>query len=270
MRWYHVQCINESVEGIWNCPSCRTLPSVVQELITMVKSLQDEFTAYKLQSNSAIDELKNECQQLRRENKALQELVSTPLEPKNPATNDTRSFADVVKSSVQTVLREEKVKSDVILINVNDAKQDSNDIKELCSEIGFPTQPVGVQRLGKPQTNRPRLLKVTFGSVFDARAFQAKFLEAKKEDHPKTSGVRCRPGRTKAEQENFTKLSKAVYNLNKDAKPAGNESFSLRPNGQVWKFAKDEEGRWKRVTDWTYTPVSPAQGNSSQPPTSQD
>lgn len=175
------------------------------------------------------------------------------------------SFADVVKSSVQSAIHEEKTKSDVILINVKDAKKDSDDVKKICSDIGCPSKPVAMQRLGRSLDNRERLLKVSFGNPFDARAFQAKFQEAKSEDNPTTRGIRCRPGRTKAEQQQYSKLSSTVYNLNKDS--SDTESYSLRSNGQIWKFAKNNEGHWTRVSDWSHklaSPDSPAASGNSQ------
>lgn len=272
MRWYHVACINDdNIEGVWNCPSCRTLPLNVVTLMDLVKKLSEEFDAYKVQTSSAIEQLTIECKELREENKKLTSKMSacnpSPMQAPTTSTSPPMSFADVVKSSVQSVIQEEKAKSDVILINVKDSKQDTNDVKELCSDIGFPSQPVGAQRLGKSQTNRPRLLKVSFGSAFDARAFQSKFSEAKKSDNPKIREVRCRPGRTKAEHEKFAKLSTTVYQLNQQASEG--ESYSLRLNGQIWKFSKDEEGRWKRVADWSHSPVTSVSGNSPQAPVSQ-
>ena len=272
MRWFHLACVNEKGEGIWNCPSCQKLPFMVTELLDMVKTLTDDFNAYKLQTSSAIEHLTNECQHLRDENRKLVEKVSNPASARMaqpPSTNSDlpKTFAQVVKTSVQSVIREEKVKSDVILLNVKDAKQDSSDVKTLCHDIGFPSQPIGIQRLGKSQENRHRLLKVSFSTSFDARAFQAKFDEARKDDVAKVRGIRCRPGRTKAEQEQFSKLNKAVYKLNQEA--SDSESYSLRSNMQIWRFARSDEGQWKRDADWSYRPSSPAaSGNSSGSPQS--
>ena len=271
MRWFHVPCVNDDTGGVWNCLSCRTLPHNVKELMELVKALTTEFEVYKTQSSSAIQQLANECRELREENKKLSAQMSTCSTSLTQApsahTSPPKSFADVVKSSVQSVLREEKVKSDVILINAKDNKQDTRDVKELCSDIGFPSQPIGAQRLGKSQADRSRLLKVSFGSAFDARAFQAKFEEARKEENPKVRGIRCRPGRTKAEQEKFSKLATTVHQLNQ--RTIEGESYNLRQNGQIWKFAQDGEGRWKRVADWSHGPMSSDSGNSPQTPAPQ-
>ena len=275
MRSYHLVCIGEKTEGFWNCPSCRTLPFTVSELMDLVRSLSSELNAYKSQTTTAIDELTNECKLLRLENAKLTEQLTNPSHPPTMqapyvAKDIPKSFADVVKASVQSVIHEEKVRSDVILINVKDAKQDFDDVKTLCADIGFPSNPIATQRLGKSQENRERLLKVSFGNAFDARAFQAKFNEAKKDDNPRARGVRCRPGRTKAEQDQYSKLNKTVHNLNVDS--SDGESYSLRPNGQIWKFAKSDEGHWKRVPGWSYKPPSPgspaASGNSQGTPQS--
>ena len=49
--------------------------------------------------------------------------------------------------------------------------------------------------------------------------------------------------------------AKEVYALNEAAKSTGTrtESYSIRKNGDVWKFEKRNDG-WKRVADWVFTP----------------
>lgn len=180
------------------------------------------------------------------------------------------SFADIVKSSVQSVLQEEKVKSDIIVANFKDSKQDVADVDALCTEVGFSSKPIDIQRLGKMQTDRPRLMKISFQTAFDARAFQTKVEEAKKSDSLTQSTIKCRPGRTKEEQAKHTKLSKTVYELNTSAKQKDSpvESFSLRQNGQIWKFQLSENGKWIRATDWQYQPPAPASGNGNPSPKS--
>ncbi|ELU13888.1 hypothetical protein CAPTEDRAFT_202532 [Capitella teleta] len=60
--------------------------------------------------------------------------MHTPRAPSDPA----KSLADVVKASVQSVLHEEKVKSDMILINVKDAHQDTNDVSTQQGKRSLP------------------------------------------------------------------------------------------------------------------------------------
>ena len=135
---------------------------------------------------------------------------------------------------MQSVIEEEKVKSDVIVSDFRDSNRDIADVEPLCTEVGFSSKPISVQRLGKSpigksteQPVRPRLLKITFKTPFDARTFQAKVEEAKKSETLSQSTLRCRPGRTKEEQTKFTKLKSEIYKLNQSADTSV-ESFSLR------------------------------------------
>lgn len=206
-----------------------------------------------------INDLTDEVTSLRAELTATKEsfdqhsALPTPSADAPGPSAPPPSFAEIVKSSVQSVLREEKVRSDVVVSNIPENSHDADDLTTICNEIGSATIPINVERIGKKNDDRPRLIKATFSAPFDARTFQLKVNEAKKAGTPSVSSMRCRPGRTKVEQEAHTKLSKAIYKLNQDAKDEDSVSFSLRHDGQVWKFAKNDQGNWKRVTDWRYT-----------------
>jgi hypothetical protein len=144
-------------------------------------------------------------------------------------------------------------------------------VDDLCVKVQAVTKPCAVTRLGKENTTagRPRLIKATFPSQFDARAFLSRMEESRKNANNDAQRIRVRPGRTPDEQSLFTKLSKQVYKMNQDAKSAGlNESFSVRATGDVWKFTKSESGRWVHSKDWVFTPTTLSSGNESGAPAS--
>ena len=65
------------------------------------------------------------------------------------------------------------------------------------------------------------------------------------------SSLRMRPSRTREEQSLFKRKSDEVFKLNTAAKNENKkESFSLRENGQIWRFTQNENGRWVRDKDW--------------------
>ena len=181
------------------------------------------------------------------------------------------NLADVVKSSVQSALGDEKTKNDVIISAMPENKKDQEDVEVLCNRVQAVTKPCAVTRLGKPKANsdHPRLIKATFPSQFDARTFLARVDEKQKNGDQNISKIRARPGRTRDEQARHFILSKRVYQMNQEAKEAElNESYSLRRNGEVWKFAKTDSGQWKKVPDWFFTPDASDSGNGMQSPKS--
>ncbi|ELU07438.1 hypothetical protein CAPTEDRAFT_209437 [Capitella teleta] len=88
-----------------------------------------------------------------------------------------------------------------------------------------------VTRLGKSHPNRPRIVKVTFPSTFDARTFRSKVEKSKATISDSFPNICCRPARTRDQQARHETLGPEVYKLNQNAK-SGLESFSLRPNGK--------------------------------------
>ena len=172
--------------------------------------------------------------------------------------NTPHPFASVIKSSVQTALQEACVKKDVV-ITIPENNRDLADIETLCDKVQAHVKPTSVTRLGKPKTNqtRPRPLKASFPTQFDARAFIAKIESSRKETNDETfAKIKCRPCRTREEQVVYAARSKEVHKLNEGARSEDKESFSLRNNGDVWKYTKSSEGRWNREPNWTFN--SPA------------
>ena len=133
-----------------------------------------------------------------------------------------------------------------------DKGQDQEFVKDLCAKLQFETEPIGVTRVGHKSkaANHHRLLRVTFANAFDSRSFRARFAERKK-TNTDLPNIRMRAGRSKEEQVLFKQKGIEVYKLNQAAKEDGNNaSFSLRENGHVWKFNKNNEGKWVRDESW--------------------
>lgn len=217
---------------------------------------------------NVIKELRNEVASLKTEIASMKSQKDTGP-PASYADAVMTSMETIVKSSVETVLYEEKTRNDVIVIglpeNTNtDDSNDNDELAKLCTTIECKTKPVDVVRLGKKgKSNRPRLLKLTFPSSFDARAFRSKFSECSKSTSSPFKSLKCRPGRTKAEQMKQKKLSDLAYDLNK--KSNDTTSFSVRESGELWKFIKNSSGKWTRDSDWI-APEIPS-GNEPAPET---
>ena len=82
MHWYHLTCVdgNDSSKqytGVWNCPSCRILPSLIRDLIGEVSSMKSEMQT-----------LVDECKELKQENKRLRDSIDA-LKPKEGSTEDS-------------------------------------------------------------------------------------------------------------------------------------------------------------------------------------
>ena len=181
------------------------------------------------------------------------------------STGDAPLWSDVVNSSVKTAvktaLHDEKAKSEIVITKMPENNRDHKDLDDLCTRMQFPARPTSITRLGKDTTNLPRPIKVTFPTPFEARAFLAKAEAVKREGDADLKKIRCRPCRNSDEQTRYLKLKDEVAKLNETA--VAKQSYSLRNNGEVWKFAEDAERKWKRVRDWTYTPSA-----NSTPPSS--
>lgn len=158
----------------------------------------------------------------------------------------TSTFASVVQQSVKDALNEDRCKCDVIISSAPDGGDDKKLVNEICAKMDFTSKPTDIKRLGPINKDRPRLMRVSFGTSFDARTFISSFRQGS--DLPP---YRLRPGKTKTELENFKNRSTHAYKLNEDARKNGETvSFSLRDNGDIWKFAKNESGSWRREKNW--------------------
>lgn len=140
------------------------------------------------------------------------------------------------------------------MTGVEEKGQDTKMVNELCEKLNFQTKPLDVNRVGhkKPESGRHRLLKVTFANPFDARSFRAKYDEKKKTDPGTIPILRMRAGRNEEDQALFKKLNTDAHKLNVAAKSSGqNASFSVREHGVIWKFVKNENGKWMHDREWS-------------------
>jgi len=198
-------------------------------------------------------------------------LDSIPPSVVNPPTDSmrihdepTQSVADVVAKAVRSTLDDEKFKTEMIISNVNEGGNDSTFVSDLCSKIDCRSVPQEISRLGRKSDEHPRLLKVTFPTEFDARAFRSRF-DQKKRESAELPNIRVRPSRNPEERAHFAKAAKVAKALNDQAKNSGASfSFSLRDNLEIWKFQKASDGKWKRVKDWKPPTEDPQQGPENQ------
>ena len=218
-----------------------------------------------------LKELREEVAHLKEQLKSLSPDPSRPNtgSPHHPSLDRAPSFAEVVRRTVKSTFAEEKAHAEVIISGVEEEGRDPAFLSDLCHQLSFDTKPTAALRLGKPKASdkdgvtqnngtdrRPRLLKVTFPSQFDARAFRARYDEAKKEKAA-VPNLRLRPGKSAEERKNYAEKKKLVTKMNKEAQEAGaSHSFSLRESGEIWKFQQSDDGNWRRVKEWK-EPESP-------------
>ncbi|ELU02503.1 hypothetical protein CAPTEDRAFT_189395 [Capitella teleta] len=197
---------------------------------------------------------------LRTELAAAQQRSTTSQPQQLPSSDEgKRSVAEVVKAPVCCALDEEKATKEVVILKLPENDRDVQDVQEVCEKATVSVKPETLIRLGKINPDRPRTLKASFPTAFDARTFMAK-IEQCKEAEPDSLEIRCRPGRALEQQA----LSTTVYKLNQ--KTRCGESYSLRSNGEVWKFGKGGDGKWLRATEWALSPSDEGNENGSPRP----
>lgn len=217
----------------------------VAELKNEVQQLKDQMS----QLLSKMDALMNSCKE--------SHAADISAAPGNLADSGSATFADVVKKSVQSVINDDKTKNEIVISKVDEGRDDHAFVVELCKKVNFEKTPNNITRLGRKKDGHHRPLRVTFSNPFDSRAFRARFAEHTKDKNSGLNNLQVRPCRNAAEQETYRKNKAVVQKLNNDAKQSGapvNVSFSLRDNCAIWKFEKCDDGDWRRVRDWTYTP----------------
>ena len=110
-------------------------------------------------------------------------------------------------------------------------------------------------------------MKVSFPNAFDARAFCSSFEGARKTDNENLPKIRVRMSRSKEDQALFKKNIALVRKLNEESKvKTPNVSFSLRDNLSIWKFTKNDQGKWIRDAKWSSSDDTP--GNNHGTPRS--
>ena len=212
-----------------------------------------------------ISGLTAQLNELREQLASLQSRLDSPSEPLSSAESASsdddvwtmvshskkRSFAAALQQTVTTALREERVNCDVIVSKAPELDNDTVFVNDLCTKMNFSSRPRDPVRLGKKTNDRPRLLKMTFPTAFDARSFMARYDQARRSKTEGLPSLRLRPSMTKEERAKFAKSSKLVFDLNTKAKRDDlPESYSLRDDGSVWKFFKTDDGKWRRDRNW--------------------
>ena len=189
---------------------------------------------------------------------ALSEMSSEGAESISSHAQGTHAVAAVVKQTVQSTMEEDKVKCDLMIYNVDDDGNDERCMKDLCTMMNLNEQsrPIRLVRVGKKKEDRKRLIKASFSTEFDARKFKASYNEARNNETPNLPSVRVRRCRTKEEETMYKSKIKRLKELNDLAKEEGNAtSFSLKDNGLIWKYVKDNQsGKWRRDVKWSEEP----------------
>ena len=226
-------------------------------ILSMLRTINDEVKELKTAKCTLLTEVRDlKAQVTALQNKPCPSCAnagsaSSSNAPIGSATS--KSFADAVRRSVHSALKDDQAKNDVMISKAEENGRDQEMIAEVCDKLNFTNKPVEMRRLGARKENYQRLLQVSFSNHFDARTFRARFEERKKV-HSDLPHWHLRFGRTEEEQSNFVKTSKLAFKLNKDAKDAKlNESYSLRHDGSIWKFVRQEDGTWKRDKQWRLT-----------------
>lgn len=214
------------------------IKEATQGLEDEIKLLRSEVMQLKEQLNQSVEEVKETMSVDAADRASFSETVVAS------------KYSDVIKKSVQTVLQEDKLKSELILSKVDEKEHAQEFIAQLCEKINYHKKPVDIKRLGKKTEDRNRVIKLTLPTPFEARTFTARYMQEKdREDVP---NIRIRPCRSTEEQKVFTKSNSKVYAMNKKASEANRkESFSLRPNGEIWRFYENDAGSWVRDRSWS-------------------
>ena len=217
-------------------------------IIAMLQGICDEMKELKT-ANAA---LRSEIGELKSQMLALQDNQCRCSSPSPPLQGDgciTSSFADVVRSTVESTMNDAKAKNEVILTGVKEG-DDQQFLGDLCNKMNVSSTTYDQMRIGRKNDERNRLLKLTFPTNFDARKFMAKFDQLKSEK-AELPNIRMRLGKTKQERDAYIKSKIAAKKLNDESTDA-NCSFSLRDNGSIWKYVKGDDGKWKRDQGWSY------------------
>ena len=85
MNWYHEDCVkakekNGNFSGVWQCFSCRRIPSYIAELLQEMKNLREDvkiLRADQQTSQKSLDDIKGECKTLRDDNTLLKTQVTS-------------------------------------------------------------------------------------------------------------------------------------------------------------------------------------------------
>ena len=85
MNWFHKECISElgPFEDVWNCGKCRTVPSVIFELLNELKQLRSDIKELKKDHDDVkgtLTVVSNTCTSLKEENNTLKQQVGSLIQ----------------------------------------------------------------------------------------------------------------------------------------------------------------------------------------------
>ena len=174
----------------------------------------------------------------------------------NVKTHQQENQLNNVKRHVQS----DESGCEVILSNLKEEGIDHDQVKKLCSEMKFD-HPKDIQRLGKRENNPSRLLKLSFNDSFTASAFRSRFEQCRvSEEDFSFCHIRVRASYPREVRVTMAKSKRTCYELNKRAKEEKlAESYSVRRDGEIWRFCKALDGGWIRDREWKQP--SKIQGN---------
>ncbi|ELU15223.1 hypothetical protein CAPTEDRAFT_187208 [Capitella teleta] len=145
-------------------------------------------------------------------------------------TNASSSFADIVRNTQRATMQDEDRKSELMISKINE----KNNEMEFINKMQIDSKPKELKRIGKKLTGRNRLFKVP--SPFRLM-------------HEHLGQMRH--VRNKEEQLQFAKAAKITRKLNNKAKEANaSHFFIVRDNGEICKFAKSDDDKWKHDKEW--------------------
>lgn len=230
--------------------------------ILNLKAANEELQATTV---SSVADLTAEITNLKTAMSSLKNEVLIPAATtSNEQTNSPPTFADVIRKTLESSAENEQCKHELIISKAEETGDDEKFMGDLCTKLDFMPKPREFTRIGKKISARHRLLKVSFPSHFDARKFKSSFEENNRNvstDDAALPNLRIRFNRTKDEHATFKRNSDVAFKLNKEAETKKeNFSFSVRDNGDLWKFQKEDSGKWRRVKEWSHVDA-PTSGN---------
>ena len=291
--------IYKSVSSIPNapwqylCPSCITglserkvdsretspvdIPKVSR---TAINVLQNDFNSKILSLTSVISNIDSQIKELK---SSIDTKVGSWSDVVKKNQNSP-SLTEVIQNTAKTVAKQMDVNKILIFSRIPETGSLEKDrdlmidfIKGLDVEIE-DHRFRDVVRLGRPNKDIKRLVKVTFVNELSVRVLMAarrqcinegiqwcqekKFFEKDAEGHIWVSyrNFGLRTDLPKESRDILKMKANKVYRWNteirSEAETNGNEakvSFSLRQDGNIWRFARREDKKWIKDKHWTYS-----------------
>ncbi|ELT96181.1 hypothetical protein CAPTEDRAFT_185977 [Capitella teleta] len=189
------------------------------------------FAAELMKTNAVIVSLQYEVAQLKDFHDApIKQTLVSSTPPAKASVPPAASFADVVRSSVQSVLKAEEVRNNVIISGLAESEnnqKDDEEVNKICDQVEINTKPIGLQRLGKKRS---------------------KVSNAQKSESSPLISFKCRPGRTNEEQKKTPKHESNGFQTQQRSKRVWSVTNPEKRGGRVL-LAVDETLPSKRRGD---------------------